>query len=1253
MHPQTRYKKAKHTRWLALSLSIALIGLSLPPISVSAAEDFLSADNATAGVEDTSATQGDDGGSDTYYNIEHADQVTASAHNGYMTADEIYLENIENLTLEADNVELTLPGTYVDATILRSLNARNPFCRWTPDVDDVVDIIPVIRDDNHLAFIYPRVFNEHKVERRYESFASRENAVLDDDILVKEEHYEFTTDVNLQYSALLMTDYDANVKGSGITFGDANMAIKKATGHYKVNCLYNFVQSEKYHQPYEADEYQHLSDKVIPIGSTPMVDTLTMENTYVYAERYYCDVFVTRTLSDVYWTDAVNDGTVLDGNYAKVITKADFCEMLANYLHIYGEPVLNNSEMEMLLVAHGKTLPYYLPSNQVDAVKYLLARGILYEPIEDYTSPLTCEELMLWLARAVDKSARMDFKKVDVPYNSELVSDGYYPTNALLTTSPIQDLQISTESEVAKSYDYLILKDETTTFRDVETGQEVTQIYVSQKYDDVSAIPCPGTDYKGTVTINGNTYYHFVIDCDIKEQWEASGYVTDGNKTGPVQSGCVSINSYKGDDQPGDIKVKLGGGVYTNRRNGGHMTRERFPSDFPEYLIDEERKKEAQELKEEGEIFLADAEKKTTFKFTVPDSELDKVLWEGKKLSDAKEIKSLGDEQYEVQITAADPQRILMKNLTYNVSSTSVKMVPAYVVNGTSALLSVEWLRHNNLISDCVEMEKGVYMLYGKYDNICVDINNRLIIAGQVVYQIPESDPSPLVVNDVSSGQTLIDYRAVTSATMDYLIVKDDNGNITLSVYDTPKQRSTKFISPLMGMGRESIRILKETKDKDTDADANTTTPNDISTQLSSGQLYINLEQTSLYSNWLIYKVRNGSVNKDYIVTFRPSNIESPNTAEELDAIEELFGLKPRAYLKVSYREIGETILTDSGTAGLVKRVLRNKKDGQYYYKVPMLKDVEMVHTWFDWYMSTQADSYPTGIIALNGELIDMNTNLIKHSLDLKTYNSSLQNKYIKPSILQGDPSIEITGNDIIPTAVGVYSSLFPERKYTWQQVIELKNKQLLYGSMALQIRAETSDAHEYVYTLDSVVNGAHITSINQAQAGTTSGFVPVFRGTTNIVLAWSNITGTQLADSSSLLGNVWKDITDVADNGLRNVFDWMEYAKRERLNALNDILNVGMLSLLSVGTRILEFIFFLFAALSLCADNRLMNMFCSKIVDPFYLLTGKRRTIDTVTAQDTWINVALGWLMLSMLYYDSIFGIVGWFTDFIINIIQ
>lgn len=253
------------------------------------------------------------------------------------------------------------------------------------------------------------------------------------------------------------------------------------------------------------------------------------------------------------YTNSPANIALYDANRFKHISLAEFCVLLQRAMNIYGEEILTDKEQRILLAAYGSKLPYHLPTEQLNAIQYLMAKGIVEDTMY-WDGPLKVDDMIIILSRVADTSSRLTFKNIDVEYNEELLDLGFYPAaikTEFLDTPLIEATLVNFHGKEhsyanEKYFDYFLKLGDCNTFKwDWQwTSPELVVGSPNKRTQAVKDL--------GTVTLNdGNRYRHIQVKIDVacSDEWR-----NDGD--------FIKINTANGNDTPEYVLVPFYGGVF-------------------------------------------------------------------------------------------------------------------------------------------------------------------------------------------------------------------------------------------------------------------------------------------------------------------------------------------------------------------------------------------------------------------------------------------------------------------------------------------------------------------------------------------------------------------------------------------------------------------------------------------------------------------------------------------------------------------
>ena len=283
------------------------------------------------------------------------------------------------------------------------------------------------------------------------------------------------------------------------------------------------------------------------------------------------------------------------------MTLAEFCVYVKKMMDLYGEEILTDKEMEILLVTYGTKLPYGLEDQeQFEAIKYLMAKGIVSDSMY-WEGNLTIEDMLVILSRVKDEGSRLTFKEIEIEYDPDLVSMGYCPAEMTFVEETSIGVVSTTLNESynysnAEWFDYFLRmpatiksadgkKEVNPRFIRTEGAQEyvTTDLFVTQrgvkdtkknndkedlsedeKYtyvrSDTSQEGKDGIEVLGYENLNdGYEYLHIRVKTSLllKDGSPNKEYVNPNND-------CIYINTTDSTDAPTCWKVDYRGGVFRN-----------------------------------------------------------------------------------------------------------------------------------------------------------------------------------------------------------------------------------------------------------------------------------------------------------------------------------------------------------------------------------------------------------------------------------------------------------------------------------------------------------------------------------------------------------------------------------------------------------------------------------------------------------------------------------------------------------------
>lgn len=398
-----------------------------------------------------------------------------------------------------------------------------------------------------------------KAVEKYGGESLRELNILGYDAMLKSESI---TNIQVTNGTDVSADYNVESmdNNTNVDLNTALMGVYKAVGKPQYDITYIMAR----------DDSLKLETSPIQKEISGLAEKVTIDTS---AGKTY--VFATITNPALYWKQAVKDGIVYDADVdsrgvadssamyssstskQNAITLGEFCSFAWNLMHIYGEPVMTDSEKAVLLQAYGSSVPYNnATEDQITAIENLIAKGII-SPDDDkndlgFSSPLKLKYYLTLLMRIKDKDSRKTYKDVKLTMDATLLGKNYYKANVTSDTSSIRGFKRAQSAVSVSSYfDYTINVDELKSMAQTLGGnQNLSQdLYISQhlgvRDSDGNIFP---------LNVQVSTYSRKVYSPDIEGKLNQSTYdastdgplvafgVSDGVSNGKLRLRIVSFN---------------------------------------------------------------------------------------------------------------------------------------------------------------------------------------------------------------------------------------------------------------------------------------------------------------------------------------------------------------------------------------------------------------------------------------------------------------------------------------------------------------------------------------------------------------------------------------------------------------------------------------------------------------------------------------------------------------------------------------
>lgn len=1197
---------------------------------------------------------------------------TSNLPEGFNAVDSIKRDNGYGVPVVVTNdadviIKRDAPRRVLTGTVLRSINNKCAEDLYQPNIKDIPWIKSKIVKDLNYAALYTGEWDSDNVEAKY-SVSSVDNKdpdrqqdgekvvktrvtkILGSDILVVNENYS-------ESSGYTATTLKSN---SAITLRDAITVSYKA-----LSDNYYWIQA-----------YPRTMGTVdIPVEKTPFAEAVGAENCSVDHNRYYTDVWVSRTCPKTYYEQAVRDGitsyTYDEEESLQDMTIGDFCVIVQKLLDLNGEEVITDQEAKQLLQVYQRNIPTYLTSIQKDAIKYLMVRGIV-DGTEDFNAKISAEEMLSILTRAKDKASRLTFKQVDVEYNKDILAKGFTGVQMTpIAQSPAKSIQVEPQNAVAEYYDYFVKKTDKTTFKDIN-GKEVTALYVAANKDalgDAGGGRVIGSEYIGEV----NGYYHFKvpITADMSSAFSSDSFPSDVDKV-------FTVTTRNADNKPKKFYMQAGGGMYDKFTtvtidNEEYVVAMRTPFtsvDDP-LLTDYERKNSQQMQMTEGE------EVKLTsnyYKATIAIWNKDLTKWAGTKCADITtdtKGQDLGGAKVHMEYDDNGNSKLIVEyanekspwnSISENLSSDTMNSTenhgefPAYIMGNETTptvLLSYNWLKNNgnglpNRITQEPQILEGTDENDQKYEikteggPIQVDCKNKTFAIGACYTELGQNDKSPLIVKDSGTGDYYIDYRVITSCSAGYMIF--DNSDSTKSFVPTDVHGGTPENMPSM----KNIKSLTGSTNDTLTVGAEFTT---------DGKLM--LEGPYAKANFMVYKLNRQGLRGDFLLVFKPKceEVSDTDTTEIKEKLAKDFNVSLGKNATCSIYNLDSTVTNaNSNLVHSLNSKVENRPGYGYVYDVQDASHFNVQ----SYYFPGDNSSSPLPIVKYGDSYYDVNTNCVQGFSYDKVPGALLVDELKSMTgghDLSFDKGFKSTGSNItfsdksqmIPAPIGLTACYKDEYDKKASELASSDNDSTYksVGATGGTLGTITTSATDYSF---NICNGAYNYKIkaddqfylaggDSSQASNRSRGIYVYKDPDGVgITSLNDLSNSELGLKAGII---------------RNIFDWKMFSFIETLKTAEDISTICYIILLEIAPRLMIFDFLALATLSLVARNNVMQFICSKTIDPYKILSLGILDVNTIDVKRIWVSTFFACIMLAMLNALTFTDILDWMVRGVLGILS
>ena len=1163
---------------------------------------------------------------------------------------------VTNIT--ADNVTVYVEGDYNPATLyhpkVAELHMGNNTigALWNPTLEEIPTTLhAAVMQKKKIAIIYDGWIDYEHKEQVKPYGATREAEILGYDIYARlGEKYLYT---HTDESGVLWHSY---VTGGIYEHGDP------------VNYTWSVIQLYRA-MGIEQVEYLVVTKAAgedFDINASPLVQFLSMNTMGPDLSDALVDVYATRSDPDKYLALAETDllgVPVAEDRANQFLSIADFCVLAQTLMELYGEPVITEQETYLLLEAYGRELPYGLPSRQLEAVKYLLARGIVENDL-NWRENITFEEATTILMRIKDAASRLTFKEIQLTTDISLLSKGYYPTEVTSVQSPVEVIDAYSGYDTYTDYDYFVEVTEATRFR---SGYgNYTAPFIGKGGDTSDGI-LEGTIYVGLEEIGGKTFYHF----------RASQALNSLGKDG------VYINTTDSSDVPWRYYMSLpgegnGGGYWLLQGDASTETVtgwKWYPLDggtinFPAEYCDRARKeKSTSQYRTQLSLFSS-----SSYGFTIRVHTRD--------LADISFTKADGSQSYlsTVGYTAVQcANGITVKREVYattvyqvftvmgcnNASSlgeiftcakegTAYQPFPSFAKNNEQYLVAVDYLKAIGTVWEFTRLsETGYYLGVKTADEEDIDTLYTDVFIGMA-----------------GSTSFVIRGTQMTVYPSDRPIVWETN--------------NTYYVDYEAILGIQRVVAFADT---------------DGSIQLSRG------DQVPFLQSTQVYNVSRYSPLPTH-TTFQYEYMQTVTVANEDDSDRAEYIYAPATYPLANWIVVDNQV---DGRSGVFSFFANTDADSNSQGAIDLRSMLGVETTNTNWQVSYK-DVPPLDLSAAtvsdSGELLYPRKSPLPDILYVQSLNAYL----IKPSDASGKTYGEwvqqaVSGEELLTSIVTTDHGL---RDWNYDLCTVYGPDDIRYG---WAVHWHKEGAHEvhclcdtsswngdcYTDTFDPVYSRASVNVVAHAPVGIPgllgcpygtsyslteqdgarvySGIAYLKSGGSGSATAYTSENGNVIAFAilhmtpratwlqscgfgfsfmeGSIIGDAVTSKPSLASGGATPGFDWEQFFHNIGIQNYDDWLTIAIITVLNILPRIFMFMFVMLMALSMIADVKPWRMFCDNVFDPYKLLTLGRHDVHTIQMKSVFLYSMIALALFGLFQNGLIIEIIAWIARAVVGILS
>lgn len=1131
-------------------------------------------------------------------------------------------------------------------TIVHSINNTIPNAYYKPSINDIPLLEEKILKEGKFVSAYTGFFDLDKTDPyKPDTMQSRALELLGYDLLLESESYSPES------------GYQALSAAENVTRGKAVMDIYKALGLSQFDIsLY----------------YSH--DHSITLENSPVAKGLPSYVTGLNTSRGKTDVFVTRSNKQLYFNKAERDLGISQSGMSDFISNGDFIVLLMRMMHFYGEPVMSDQEMNMLLQVYGADIPSYLTPIQQEAYLYLKSRGVLNVDL-NYIEPLTLTNMLDILMCVFDEDSRTNFKEIQVTMDigEDLISKGYFPrTVNLVHDDNAISFSSSYDYSNAKSYDYYIEITDQTRFVSKD-GSPVDYLFIPETPADVNAPELYGSRYNGIARgEDGKRYYHFqiaILSPDSEYMQKSLAQFGTPN--------FIQANSRVASDDPSYIWFEQGGGVYTfasgpNHEGGITLHRRPFNEGEFEGSASVERVNQTNASSQTASAKVRNVLNKfslspiTAYAANPINDWLTSNLTATIIVDNADKIISYDEtillkpaEKKNNQLIVTVPklmEEFWKSTIVYDTESGSEDKVPGVSLGAISTTQGDMLIKYQDLVDMGLFFteENGgsatpdadndyILVLDSMFGQVKLNNQTNEIVVGNVLYKLPKNSNTVLfkyVTDNDGKSVLMIDFRAAFgwSNNIASIVTTGDGEGYTVSVKTQERANRSLLRRAKVKLPKPFISINDDNRIGVVQANRANKGDKCDKAVISAGYPL---------ANWVVFSGEDATtgLSKSYAFVFYPKSAFNGNAPNDLDKLKSIVGYSidsPDWACRVV--EISSEYTDEPG------KITYHENLG-YIYNLPEWSDFTM-----DKYLSGE---YLLPISKNGKEIVNACVNVF----DGCPYGSRPTGNNNECIDIKGNKSQMASSADSAKTkaAPAGISVFFGGKKVPSKQASSstlnasegrASNSSLYYfgtsgffvekdrnGDFVASISFTSTSPYELTWKLDKAdkLYKVYVTTESKNDNN----------GTYDYITRWV-MYDTVLKSSTSVLEEQPPEEVKIADGEQKDKYNGFEEFSLEYLINMIDYSSSWIIYFVFKVIPLIGIVCItILVGISMISDMKIVRIFCEKLFDPVKILTLGRLTIEQLDFKKSFLGLMLGYIGFAFMLDGNLLRIIMWLLEF------